>query len=198
MTDFVKIASSSLLSIGQNTITSFSEDNDPAIHANAIYLDIRDAVIRAGNWNFAKARAQPAKLSTAPAFEYSAQFQLPTDPYCLRVLEVLSGTSPVDFVIEGRKILTNTGAINLKYLARIEDPAQFDALFIEAYKARLSAELAFNIPGSRALAQDMWSLYQNKINEAWTINSQEGGGDQIEFEDLDGLQGDSLGKFYTG
>lgn len=183
MPSYVAMISSSLQAFGGDIITSLSEDSDAAKHANLIYEDVRDAVLRAGNWNFAEEYAQPATLATAPLFKWTKAFRLPTDPYCLKVKEVLSGDVPIDFKVQGRKLLTDYASINLIYTARITDPTVFDALFVQAYEARLSAELAFNISGDKGLFEAFWQIYQSKIAESWTIDSQEGSGDQLIFVD---------------
>ena len=90
------------------------------------------------------------------------------------MLDVYSGDERIDHVIEGRKILSDYSTINLLYLKRVTDPSQFDPLFIEAYEARLAAELAIPITGSRGIAQDFWGTYDNKIANARLVNSQEG------------------------
>ena len=89
MTSFVQLASNALRSVGQSGITSFTQSGDAAVVANAKHLQIRDAVIRAFPWNFAKNRATLSKLAAAPDFGFAFQYQLPTSPYCLRVTEAL-------------------------------------------------------------------------------------------------------------
>ena len=88
------------------------------------------------------------------------------------------------YVIEGRLLLTDSGAINIKYLARINDPNQFDALFIEAYEARMAAEFAFALSGNRSLTETAWVLYRDKISEARSIDSQEGTPEEMQFDSL--------------
>lgn len=174
MSSFTQIASNALQQLGAAPISDITENTGRAKRVNAIYEDVRDAVTRDAAWNFAMVRVQLAALADAPAFTWSKQHQLPENPYCLRVMDVFSGDERIDHVIEGRKILSDYATINLLYLKRVVDPSQFDALFVEAYEARLAAELAVPITGSRGLAQDFWATYDSKIANARLVNSQEG------------------------
>tara|TARA_R110000824_G_scaffold113021_4_gene262537 strand:- start:1347 stop:1955 length:609 start_codon:yes stop_codon:yes gene_type:complete len=174
MSSFTQIASNALQQLGAAPISDITENTGRAKRVNAIYQDVRDAVIRDAKWNCALERIQLAALADAPAFTWSKQHQLPENPYCLRVVQVYSGDDRVDHVIEGRKILSDYSTINLLYLKRVTDPSQFDALFVEAYEARLAAELAISITGSRGIAQDFWKTYDTKIMNARLVDSQEG------------------------
>ena len=174
MSSFTLMASNALQQLGAAPISDIAENTGRAKRVNSIYQDVRAAVIRDAAWNFAVVRVQLAALADAPAFTWAKQHQMPENPYCLRVLDVYSGDERIDHVIEGRKILSDYSTINLLYLKRVTDPSQFDPLFIEAYEARLAAELAIPITGSRGIAQDFWGTYDNKIANARLVNSQEG------------------------
>ncbi len=174
MSAFVRMASNALGQLGAAPISSLTENTGRAKRVNAIYEDVRDAVLRDAKWNFALERVVSAASAVAPAFTWSHKHLLPENPYCLRVVQAYSGDSVIDHLIEGRFLLCNYGAINLLYIKRITEPGQFDALFIEAYEARLSAELAIPITGSRGLASDFWKLYNSKIKNARSVDSQEG------------------------
>jgi len=171
MSSFVEIGSNALRLLGDDAITSLTDDTERARLVNGIYEEVRDEVIRAALWNFAMERQVLASLAATPAFRWGYQFQQPSD--CLRVVDVFSGDVRIDYVVEGRKILCDTSAVNLLYLKRVTDPNEFDSLFIGAYTAKLAAELAFPITGSNTASEKFWTLYDRKIREARTIDSQE-------------------------
>lgn len=129
------------------------------------YEPIRDALLRAHPWNFARRRASLSRLATTPAFGYAYEYQLPTD--CLRVLEfneedVVGVDRPDAYEIEGRKLLTDAGQANIVYIARISDTNQFDSLFVTALSLQMAAELAMPITQSaekqQALVREFNSL----------------------------------------
>lgn len=176
MASVVSIVNNALSKIGESNITALDENSNQARAANTIYEQIRDAVIRGHRWNFAQKRVQLAKLTTVPAFGFANEFQLPTD--LLRVIR-MSETDLI-FSVEGRKLLTDEDEARIIYIARIIDPNEFDALFVEALSARLAAELAVTLTESRTLSEQMMVLFNRKMSEARTFDSQEGVSEQLE------------------
>ena len=196
MTSTVDIANIALNNIGASNISSLDENSKAARVVNQRYESVRDAVFRAHPWNCLINRASLAQETTTPAFGYTYQYSLPTNPFCLRVLEFSNGTlsypqdnitnntgGPV-FVIEGRKLLTDEGSAQIKYVGRITDPQQYDASLIEALAARLSAEVCYAITGSTSMVQIQTSLYEAKINEARFNDATEGATQRLEASDF--------------
>ena len=182
MASFVEITSNALRLLGDDPITSLTEDSERARLVNALYEEVRDEVTRAAMWNCAKDRQVLASLATTPAFGWSFYHQLPST--CLRVVDVLSGDIRVEHELEGRKLMTDESSVNLIFLKKITDPNDMDSLFIGVYTAKLAAELAEPITGSRSLAEQMWQLYERKVREARTIDSQEGTVSNLDIQQL--------------
>jgi hypothetical protein len=141
-------------------------------------------------------RAELAQETQTPAFGYSYQYALPTDPYCLRVLEFSNGSlsypqdnmfsnrgGPV-FVIEGRKLLTDEGTARIKYVARVTDPQEYDASLVEALAARLAMEIAYAVTGSTTVVQLVTALYDEKLREARFVDATEGAPQKLEASDF--------------
>ena len=80
MSSFTQIASNALQQLGAAPISDIAENTGRAKRVNAIYEDVRDAVIRDASGNFAMVRIQLAALADAPAFTWSKQHQLPENP----------------------------------------------------------------------------------------------------------------------
>jgi len=182
--------------LGASNISSLDENSKAARIVNQRYEAVRDAVFRAHPWNCLIERAQLAQDTDAPAFGYTYQYALPTNPYCLRVLEFSNGTlsypqdnitnnsgGPV-FVIEGRKLLTDEAIAQIKYIGRVTDPQQYDASLVEALASRLAAEVCYAITGSTSMVQIQTSLYEAKINEARFNDATEGATQRLEASDF--------------
>jgi len=182
--------------LGASNISALSENSKAARIVNQRYEAVRDAVFRAHPWNCLIQRVQLAQDATTPAFGYTYQYTLPTNPYCLRVLEFSNGTlsypqdnmtsntgGPV-YVIEGRKLLTDEGTARIKYVGRVTDPQQYDASLVEALAARLSAEICYAITGSTSMVQIQTQLYEAKINEARFNDATEGATQRLEASDF--------------
>ena len=173
----VSICSNALRRLGDDPITSLTDDTERARLCNGFYVPARDAVLRAHPWNFAITRATLAQLSTAPAYQYSYQYSLPTDPYCLRVLEM----EYQDYIFkvensatEGRVLLTDESTAKILYIARVVDTTQFDAMFVDVLTAKIAADLAYPITNSVKLQEQMYKIFQLKISEARSVDGQEG------------------------
>lgn len=171
MSSVVDICNSALNQIGASNIISLTEDSKAARVCNQRYEFVRDSVFRAHPWNCLTVRRALSPDTAAPAFEFTKQFTLPTDPYCLRVLAL--DEPDVLYRIEGRKLLCNESTINMIYIGRETDPAQYDMLLMETISASLAADIAYNLVGSSALGANMYSLYQQKLTEARYVDATE-------------------------
>ena len=178
----VSICSNALRKLGDSPITSLTENSERARLCNALYEPARDSLLRSHAWNFAITRAALSQISSTPAFEYSHQYALPTDPFCLRVLKM--EFDDYEFKIEnlagqGRVLLTNEGTANIIYIAQITDPKLFDSIFVDTLTAKLASEMAYPITNSAALQKEMEKVYKLKLTEARSIDSTEGFTDDI-------------------
>lgn len=138
---------------------------------------MRDSVLRAHPWNCATARQALAQEATAPAWGFLYQYTLPTDPFCLRVLQ-MSDINAV-FKIEGRKLLTDETTANILFIKRIEDPNEFDVSLYNALQWRMAARMAIPLTGQRAVADAMFALYEHVIAGAKLVDGQESPRDKL-------------------
>ncbi len=172
MTSIVDICNSALNMIGATNIIALTEDSKSARVCNQRFANVRDAVMRAHPWNCLIKRTTIAADTETPAFTFAYQYTLPTDPYCLRVLHL--DYHDLEYKVEGRKIMTDEGTLNLVYLARVTDPNEYDMLLVEAMAARLAADVSFNLANSSSLTPVMWDLYTKKLAEARFVDASEG------------------------
>lgn len=188
MASVVDICNEALDLLGAQTITALSENSQEARLCNRRFATVRDAVLRAHPWNIAITRKQLAKDATSPAFGFTNQYTLPTDPYCLRVLsfwdanvdnEVAAYDSRTSFKIEGRKVLSDAGECRITYIGRITDTEQYDSLLSSTVAHRLASEIAYAVTGSNSLANSMQQLYEARLREARSIDAMEGTPDRI-------------------
>ena len=81
MPSVVDICNNALIDLGASAISSLTEDSKAARLCNQRFDSIRDTVFRFHPWNCLVKRASLAADTDTPAFEYSYQYTLPTDPY---------------------------------------------------------------------------------------------------------------------
>ena len=173
----VSICSNALRRLGDDPITSLTDDSERARLCNAFYEDARDACLRSHPWNFAITRASLTQLSDSPVYGYDYQYALPTDPYCLRVLamEYEDYIFKVEnFSTQGRVLLTDEETAKIIYIARITDTTLFDSLFVDTLITKLASDLAYPVTNSLKVQEQMYRLYQLKLSEARSIDGQEG------------------------
>ena len=173
----VDICNSALNMIGASTITALNDDTKAARVCNQRYTLIRNSVFRSHPWNCLISRASLTADSSAPAFDFSYQFTLPTDPYCLRVLRLQDQDTV--HAIEGRKLLANESTVKLVYVGRVTDVNTYDQLLIEAISARLASDISYALVNSTTLTNQMWNLYDSKLREARFVDATEGTPDNI-------------------
>ena len=173
----VSICSNALRRLGDDPITSLTDDTERARLCNSFYADARDACLRSHPWNFAITRASLAQLSATPVYGFDYQFALPTDPFCLRVLAM----EFEDYVFkvenlstQGRVLLTDQETAKIIYIARVTDTTLFDSLFVDTLVAKLAADLAYPVTNSLKVQEQMYKLFQLKLSEARSIDGQEG------------------------
>ena len=170
MASVVDICNGALNQLGATTILSLTEDSKNARLCNSRFTQVRDALFRTHPWNCLQKRTSLAKEATAPSWGFTAQFVLPAD--CLRLLYIIDYDS--NYKVEGRKILSNTSTMKILYIARITDPNEYDELLRETLSASLAADIAYGVTSSNPVAQNMYTLFQDKLRDARFVDSTEG------------------------
>jgi len=173
MNSTTEIANAALIEVGASAITNL--DSDTTTHGDIVrrwYSHTRDAMLRQYTWNFALARQALSQDATGPPFEFTYSYSLPTNPYCLRALEMYN--SMAKWKVEGRKLLTDDASVNLKYISRVTNVVDFDDLFTEALIFRLASNIAIPIKRDKELAIKMLEIAEIKAQTARTHDSQEG------------------------
>jgi hypothetical protein len=178
----VEICCRALDHLGQPPILSLEDPTKTAAACSRGYPISRDAVLRAYPWNCATRRASLAALTTAPAWGYGRQFQLPND--CLRVLETEGDLSGTTWRREGNLILTDEAApLRVRYIAQVTDPAQFDALLVDAIAAHLAGAIGYAVTGSGEAVQRAMAIYERVLTDARKIDARESSQDETLVDD---------------
>lgn len=164
------VCNSALIKVGADRISDIDQSTKGAIVLKAIFDTCRDDVLRAHPWHFAVTRVTLSPNATVPPYEYDYTFDMPTD--CLRVLEPY--TFDVEFVTEGRTLLSNESTLDVRYIQRIEDPSVWDACFAEALAWRLARDISYSLAQSAALTNTCSVEYKRALSEARSISGMEG------------------------
>ncbi len=166
----IEIINRSLALLGIESITSLSDNSKQASVARVLFDDTRAAVFRGHPWNCLTRRAALPKDVTPPVYGYANRFVLPAD--FLRLLEVEDPTQTV-FQLERRHILSDEGAMNIKYTSLVTDVTLYDTLLVDTLAARVAADLAQPLLQSTSAMEQMFQMYELKLREAKFVDAQE-------------------------
>lgn len=177
MTSKVAIVNRALTKLGATRIVAITDNTKEAREMAATFDIVRDSELRNNRWSFSIKRAQLAADVTAPLFEYSHRFALPSD--YLRALMVgqfwpgldltdyRTGPGGQDWAIESGYILYNaSGPLRLRYISRVEDTALWDSAFVEAFACKLAVETCEAITQSSEKRKMADGEYQVAIQAA--------------------------------
>jgi hypothetical protein len=168
----VSVINQALSLIGADPIMDINENSKPAKFAKILWDDTRDALQRLHPWKCCLKRQSLALMNTAPISGWSYQYTLPTNPYCLRVLQMEE--AEYTYTVEGRALMTDETEAKILYIGRVEDVVLWDALLRKLMSYKLSADLAYPIAASATLAKVREEAFVEALKEARSIDGMEG------------------------
>lgn len=192
MADKRDIFNLTLVHWGDEPVTSPDDARPGPNVINSIYNLVLDDVLKSEPWNDAVREKKIPASADVPAFNYSAIYDFPTDPYCLRVLQVgdepttwfqqrsvvpgrgafAPGLEPT-WVVRGRKIFVNSsGALPILYISRIGE-GEMGSMLANVFAARLAEIGAFGRTANRGFADDMAKKADRIFQKAVGINAKE-------------------------
>lgn len=182
MASDVEICNQALTKLGAARINDLADDTKQARALNAIFTVKRDALLAAQAWTFAIKRASIPALSTAPAYQWAAQFPLPTD--CLRVIQVGEYWTLYDtdsgpaFQIEADSVNSRpailcdeASPLRLRYIYRVTNTGLYPPVFVEALACMLAAEVCEELTQNLSKREQAWQEFDRAIKQARRINA---------------------------
>lgn len=169
----IDIVNLALSKIGSATISDWNEATKERRTATAIYENMRDRLLEMYPWNFAMKRVALSSVGSAPSFEFTYAYVLPTD--CIRVYELYE--YPLEpYAVEGGYLLTDLAAANVKirYIAKIETEASFPPSFVNVFALAIAAEIAPILTGDRNMRISLLNELTMEVRNAYVLNAIEG------------------------
>ena len=199
MASNVGIANLALQILGVSTkLESLTQDNPNARAINSCFDSVREGLLRRFPWNFAKKRASLPALTEQTVWGNLNQYTLPVD--YLRLLRPTDRQT--DWEIEagdGADVIVtrDTAPLDIRYIADITDPAQFDSEFVMVFAAMLAKQTAQEITESAAKQKIADDRYDMELAIAKNANAFERAPDAaIPYDYLIAMQ--SGGGWWTG
>ena len=178
MSSQVDVCNDALTHLGRRRITSLADDNEEARVMTQFFQASVDAVLQDHPYRCALYLATLGQLAAAPAWGYDHKYQLPTNPYCLRVVDVLNSDSNDTWQRFGRELHTDLDTCKISYIGRT-DVSALDPLVNVAIASFLAYRAAYALTKSRTLMADMWNAYKDDRARAKSANGVEGSTRQV-------------------
>ena len=169
------IANLALTGLGADSIISLSEDSQNARRINAVWDLVRDEVLRAHTWHFAKELIEFNLLAAAPVYKYSSAFQVPG-----RVIRILDTEFDFAWERQGDTVLSNEDSFKCECIVRVTDTTKWDTAFVTMFSARIEAQIAYAVTNSRTIQADRVNSYLKMLRETKAFNAQEGSLTELE------------------
>jgi len=174
---------------------SFEDRQKEARQCKLIYESLRDEVLAAFDWSFARKRAtlslngdsvddwdyvyqwpidclEPRKISTATGYGTSTVYNDSTGLYdTVGEVEFEIGANSS---LNERAIMTDQEGAVLIYTAKVTDANMFSPTFVTAFSYRIAAALAVSVKGDQRLKETMYNLYLRHIGSAQAGNANAG------------------------
>lgn len=175
-----------LARLGASPVTNL--ETDATVESklcNTLFDIVARRVMVQGSWTTTIARAELAKTTNTPAFGYTYEFQLPTSPKCLKVLET-NETAPgsIAFQIEGDKLLTNESAMKIKYISELTDTERYGPNLTEAIEVLLASYLAYPLSGKSTIAESLKREFSDILQRNLVVDGQQGSKALVTADDL--------------
>jgi hypothetical protein len=171
MASDVEIINTALRGLGAVSIAARTEDSENARKMNAVYDIFLKSLLRIHPWSFAKKETTLSRLTDSPVLDdYIYIYSLPSDFVRLNKTSVEPSYS---HKIKGRKLYSNADSISIEYVYFNDDPSTYDDMFVDAFAARLAAELCYAITRDKDMVKIKWQEYASKLRLAQSQNGQE-------------------------
>ena len=143
---------------------------------NLFFDQARDESLVRYRWRCARTRAVLAEDGSTPGFEqWDHQYHLPSDPWCLRVLQMEYKDQA--FSVEGRLLLTNEGKAKILYVKRIVNFGELHPYAVEVIAHILAIKMAIALRGENGvqIKEQLATYLKTEIlPEAKSTNALEG------------------------
>ena len=168
----IEIINRALLKLGEPPISSL---NDAAFSTSyeMIFNDVKNLLLSAYPWRFAVKTQKLARLEKM----FAGRFMYPLPADCLLLLKVYVETNAdiADFravsaedyeIADGCVLVFYKGAVQIDYVTKLDDDADFPPLFREALVCKIAAELSMRLKHSLQTKQIFDNEFFNFIRQA--------------------------------
>jgi len=174
---WTQICNRALGRLGSNTIADLADGTKEAEYCGRFLPEAIEYVLGQWDFKFARKRLRLAPNAEKPEFGWDYQFNYPMD--CIRLIKVYGGFSKrpeeseyVPYEVENGKILCDSDALQIIYIARPDDPNQFPQTVRKAVSTHLAYLLSTAIASSEQLTALIAAESQTTLEIAKRVDAQ--------------------------
>lgn len=139
---------------------------------HTIFEQTAKSVIMKGSWTSCIARQDLVATANTPVFGSNYEFQLPTNPLCLKVLQFEPCGYP--YSIEGDKLYTDSDTAQIKFICYNTNIASWDPMLVDAVVAALKTKIAGPLTADPRRMQYVDQKALGEFFDALAVNNQQG------------------------
>ena len=179
------MANGALALIGEPPISSLDDTRRKAAReCKRHFAEVRDQLLDAKDWEFAKTQCTPPPLPNAPNTTYSYRYQMPSD--CIRVLQLndldaddWECPNPGDDATTIVVVDTNALSPVIWYIRRVVNPAQWSNEFRGTFQTALAAMINPAVGRDKTLTVQLAGVADKKLESSARRDNQQRVGDTI-------------------
>jgi len=160
MTD-IQLCNLALARLGDSRITALTDATAQAQYCSLFYAQTLEELQTEFDWQFCRKLASLTADATSPAFGYSRRFAVPSD--FLRLIRLNGIDEDENFskweIVDGFIHTDLSAPAQIEYIASVTTAAKFPAVFVEILSAKLAANLAMPLTGSKELFSQMAEVF---------------------------------------
>lgn len=177
MVSKIDICNLALAHLGQEPISSLTQEDERARRLNLFYEPVKAEVLRTHNWAFATVQEPLIRLEDPSAAPYPYLYQYPVEALFVRQITdpAYPGKKyPFREVfrrrLNQRAVETPAPQAVAEYTRQVKDETQLDPAFVKAFALALASDLALALTGDNALAKLLFNRYAASLDEARRSN----------------------------
>ena len=164
MTD-IQICNLALARLGDARIAALSDATAQAQYCSLFYAQTLEELQTEFDWQFCRKLASLTADATPPAFGYARRFAAPSD--FLRLIRLNGIDEDENFskweIVDGFIHTDLAAPAQIEYIAHVTDEDKFPAVFVEIFSAKLAANLALPLTGSKELFAQMSEVFSSNV-----------------------------------
>lgn len=159
----LSVCNGALVKLGQEPISSLSQDTKNARLCNAVFAICRNEVLEGHAWYFATKTAELASVVVEDTLsEYTYVYEKPAD-----MLKMIRGEDwKQEFEIRDAYLMANDEPLYIKYIFECTNTGLWSYSFAQCLSWRIAAEISYAVTKSNTVAQTMMAGYSMSLKEA--------------------------------